>query len=84
MGVYLQILDLVICDWLEPPPIPWEPPAKASDGEAASEKERDGVPVLDVVFLFQVMPQRFPLYALKVVLKEGGSWGDEEWRMWKL
>jgi len=44
IGICLQIFDLAIHDWLEPPS-PLRTPAKVSGGEAASGKERDGVPV---------------------------------------
>jgi hypothetical protein len=46
IGVCLQIFDSVIRDWLESPRSFESPPAKASDGEAASGKERNGVLVL--------------------------------------
>jgi hypothetical protein len=46
IGVCLQIFDSIIRDWLEPSLVPWEPLAKASDGEVANGKERDDVLVL--------------------------------------
>jgi hypothetical protein len=58
MGVCPQLFDLVIHDWLEPPPSSLRPLAKAAAVKLRVEKS-------EMVFLFQVMPQSSPTLCVK-------------------